>query len=424
MNVLVIGQGGREHALVKSFAQSKVVQTVYALPGNPGMTEATLVLLKPNQTHEIIEFCKNKSVDFVFIGPEGPLCEGLSDHLRQANIPVVGPSQEAAQLEGSKIFAKEFMISAGIPTARSFVVTSTTEAINAAASFQPPFVLKADGLASGKGVFICDDLDSLKQAAQEIFEKGSLGQAGKKALLEEFTDGYEISYLILTNGSDYVSLPLAQDHKRLKENQTGPNTGGMGTVAPFPIGPSLKKQIEDEIIQKSLAEIQKRKMLFRGVLFIGLMVKENKASVLEFNVRFGDPETQVILPLIENDFLLFCKNLAQGKLEPLKFSQNKSAVCVVLAAESYPDQPVLGAKITGDLLFADEHSYFIHAGTQRENQQWMVGGGRVLGAVGIGQTVQQAQQKAYELVEKVSWKGLQYRKDIGDQVQVMATSSS
>lgn len=421
MNVLVIGQGGREHALVKSFAQSKSVGSIYALPGNSGMTEATLVPLQPNQTPEIIEFCKNKNIDFVFIGPEGPLCDGLADLLRAAKINVVGPSREAARLEGSKIFAKDFMQSAGIPTARSFHVRSTKETLTAAQSFFPPYVLKADGLASGKGVFICQTTQELENACQDLFEKKILGTSGTEALLEEFTPGYEISFLVMTNGDKFVSLPLAQDHKRLKDGQVGPNTGGMGTIAPFPIPHELQMQIESEIVEKTLKEIKKRNLLFRGVLFIGLMIQDNKASVLEFNVRFGDPETQVILPLIKSDFLLFCSDLSRGKLNTLELNQSKTAVCVVLAAENYPNQPVLGAEIQGDLHSNQTESYFIHSGTQQKNGRWYVHGGRVLGAVGIADEPKKAQVKAYELVKQVHFQGMQYRKDIGDQLRALVS---
>ncbi|MGE3760094.1 MAG: phosphoribosylamine--glycine ligase, partial [Pseudobdellovibrionaceae bacterium] len=303
MKVLVLGSGGREHALVKALNQSPSVTEVHVIPGNAGMTrEALCHSLDWKNTEEIIKFCNRTEIDYVMVGPEDPLVAGIGDLLRERGILVVGPSREGAQLEGSKIFAKEFMIEAKVPTAPYFIVESVEQTLKAAKDFPAPYVLKADGLAAGKGVFICKTLEDLKAAATDLFEKRILGAAGSRALLEKFMPGWELSFLVLTNGSSYEVLPLAQDHKRLSDGDQGPNTGGMGTVAPLKISAGLREQIENQIIKPSVQLMDQKNLIFSGVLFVGIMVTEQGAQVLYFNTRFGDPETQVILTLLEGDW--------------------------------------------------------------------------------------------------------------------------
>jgi len=413
MKVLVLGSGGREHALVKSLSQSKSVSEIHVAPGNDGMAKEALCHNIDLKNYEaLIQLCLRTEIEFVIIGPEEPLVDGIADRLRERGILVVGPGRDAARLEGSKIFAKEFMNAAGVPTAKHVVVSSVLDIERNISRFQPPYVLKADGLAAGKGVFICKTKEELMAAAQDLFEKKILGGAGENALLEEFKPGWELSYLVLTNGQTHISLPLAQDHKRLSDNDIGPNTGGMGTVAPLKIDSKLQQEIEEKIIQPSIARIREEAFVYRGVLFLGIMVTEEGPTVLEYNVRFGDPEIQVILPLINQDTGLLFKDLALGKLQSISF-KNMYTCCVVMAAEGYPSSPKKNVPIEGPVTKSDVSSYFIHAGTRRENSQWLTNGGRVLGAVGVGSSREEARRNAYGLTEQVRWPGMQYRKDIG-----------
>ncbi len=413
LRVLVIGQGGREHALVKALFTSPSVTSLHALPGSSGMKQlAACHEINWTDFSAVFAVVQKERIDLVVIGPENILDAGLSDYLREREVLVFGPSREAARLESSKVLSKKFMVEAGAPTARYHIVSSVAETLSAAQSFAPPYVLKADGLAAGKGVTISQNLTELKAAAEDLFVKHKLGAAGDQALLEEFSPGYELSYLILTNGEDYESLVLAQDHKRLSDGDRGPNTGGMGTIAPMKISPELDRQIRQTIIQPVVAHLKKQGLLYRGVLFVGLMITPTGPSVIEFNVRFGDPETQVILPLLQGDWGQVFKAVAEGQVPQLKW-QNGAACCVVLAAEGYPESPVQGVKIAGDLLFENSLGYFLHAGSQQTESGWLTNGGRVLNAVGLGKTVAEARRQAYEQAEHVSWPGLQMRSDIG-----------
>lgn len=417
MKVLVIGQGGREHALVHAFHKSPSVSEVHVIPGSDGMRrEALCHDLNWKDTDSIVNFCIRTEISYVFIGPEDPLVQGLSDQLRERGILVVGPSQDAAQLEGSKVFSKEFMKEAKLPTARFEIVQDVAGTLAKAPLFTPPYVLKADGLAAGKGVFICHDLQELETAARDLFEKNILGSAGAKALLEQFQPGWELSFLIVTNGREFQTLPLSQDHKRLLDNDHGPNTGGMGTIAPLAIENSLRIRIEAEIIQPTLDLMTKKNMLYRGVLYFGLMITPEGPSVLEFNCRFGDPETQVILPLIENDLGVFFKEVSLGKLPPLK-CKSLSTACVVLAAPGYPMNPDKGIKILGSFDEVTALHYVLHAGTKKDpDGNWITNGGRVLNAIGVGKTLEEALKNAYEIAGKINWAGIQIRKDIGSKV--------
>lgn len=415
MKVLIIGQGGREHALVYALSQSPSVNEIHAIPGSDGMSREALchtnIDLKNHAA--IIQFCLQMQIDYVFIGPEEPLVQGLSDSLRDRGILVVGPSQEAAQLEGSKIFSKQFMKEANIPTASFEVVDNVEKTLEKSKHFTAPYVLKADGLAAGKGVFICKDLSELQLAAQDIFEKKILGEAGAQALLEQYMPGWEMSFLILTNGIQYQCLPLAQDHKRIYDNDEGPNTGGMGTVAPLHIDSALQARIENEIVGPTVALLNEKHLLYRGVLFLGLMITSDGPKLIEYNCRFGDPETQVILPLIDGDIGQILKDLSVGKLQTIK-QKHMFASCVVMAAPGYPMHPEKNIQIKGDISFSTASSYFLHAGSKKDSHgQWLTNGGRVLNSVGLGSSLQESLNKAYEQSSKVSWMGLQKRSDIG-----------
>ncbi|MFN8847201.1 MAG: phosphoribosylamine--glycine ligase [Bdellovibrionales bacterium] len=414
MKILVIGSGGREHSLVKAFKLSPQVTEIHALPGSDGMAQEALCHPEMDWRNyeSVVNFCISYSIDFVMIGPEEPCVLGLSDFLRERGIFVVAPDRQAAQLEGSKIFSKDFMLRAGVPTARSLVVESVSDCLNQAHQFTPPYVLKADGLCAGKGVFICESKEELLFAATELFEKKVFGQAGERALLEQFTPGYEMSVLLLTNGFDFQLLPIAQDHKRLNDGQKGPNTGGMGTVAPLEVAPELMNQIVERIVRPSVQEIKKSQMLYRGILFIGLMINENGPSVLEYNTRLGDPETQVILPLVDYDLAELFYALSKGNLNNFRFKAG-AAACVVKTASGYPESPEKGDLIHGLPESDGPSSWVIHAGTRRTESGFVTHGGRVLGCVGIGVNIQKAVQNAYELSAQIHWRGCHQRSDIG-----------
>jgi len=414
MRFLVLGQGGREHALVRGLKYSASVTEVHAVPGSDGISqEAICHSVDVTDTKALQAFVKRHQIDCVVVGPENYLVQGVADDLRAMGVDVVGPSRAAAQLEGSKIFSKQFLAQAGVPTANYVIVESVAETLRAAGGFSPPYVLKADGLAAGKGVFLCATMAELQTAAESLFELKSLGAAGQRAVLEQFQAGYELSYLILTDGRAAETLPLTQDHKRLNDGDEGPNTGGMGVVGPVAIDPSLRARIESDIVQPTLRHLQGSGLLYRGVLYIGVMVTEHGPTVLEFNVRFGDPEAQVILPQLNGDWGYVFSRLAKGELVPLSW-KSTSVACVVMASPGYPDSPEKGVPIMGDLGQNSPSSYFLHAGTKRgDHGQWVTYGGRVLNAIGLGGNMQEALTSAYNLARSVSWRGIQMRSDIG-----------
>lgn len=418
MNVLVIGSGGREHAIVKALLYSPDVTQVHVIPGNDGIKlHALCHNLSLNSDDELRNFIKQKQIDLAIIGPEQPLCDGLADRLRNLNISVFGPNKAASQLEGSKVFAKEFMNKYKIPTANSQTVSSVSDVQNCIEQFTAPYVLKADGLAAGKGVVICQTKQELLEKAYEYFNKNIFGNAGQTALLEQHLSGYELSCLVLTNGTSFQILPFIQDHKPLLENDLGPNTGGMGTAGPVDISSELKDEIAQNIVIPTLEGIRNEKDFdFRGVIFIGLMITKNSANVIEYNVRFGDPETQCILPLLNGNWSDVFYSIAQGECPTLKWKPLYSA-CVVKAAEGYPNSPVKGIPIKGDLNYETPSSYFLCAGVKKnENSVFVTNGGRVLNAVGIGDNLEQAIENAYQQNEKAYWENCQYRKDIGQKL--------
>jgi phosphoribosylamine--glycine ligase len=412
MNILILGSGGREHAVAKCFSQSALCKQLYCATENAGLSQiATSLKLDLRNHQHVVDECKKLNISFVFIGPEDPLVDGLADSLRQNQIAVFGPSKEAAQLEGSKIFAKNFMREAKVPTAFAVNVNSVEQTLKEAQNFTSPYVLKADGLAAGKGVFICDTVEELKISAEKIFKHKIFGEAGANALLEQNLKGYELSYLVLTDGHNFQTLPIAQDHKRLLDNNKGPNTGGMGTIAPLKIDDKLNEKILQKIVQPSIQQLEKNNYLFRGVLFIGVMIVDNEPYVLEYNVRFGDPETQVILPLIKNDILELFFNLALGTLNTVNINSLYS-FCIVSAAEGYPESVVKDTPI--ELPTSNNSSYILHAGTKLDqNRNLVVNGGRVLNVVSISNNLDEARKLAYELNDKINMQGRQFRTDLG-----------
>ena len=414
MNVLILGKGGREQALVRALAPSPSVEQIFVLPGRTGFEPQAICLM--NQTLEkktITKLIKTKNIQMVIIGPEKELAEGWSDFFRSLNVPVFGPSKKAARLESSKLFAKHFMSSAGIPTSTFEEIHSVKDALTLGARFDFPVVLKADGLAAGKGVFICHNKQELEQYAQMLFEQKIFGKAGEKALLETFQNGSELSVFVLTNGNEYTLLPFAQDYKKLKENNQGPNTGGMGAYAPYTIASDLQKKIEEKIIQPGINEIKKNNLFYRGILYIGLMIVDENPFVLEYNVRFGDPEAQVLLPLLDGDWAEVFLSVAKGKQPSLKWRKNTFATCVVLAGEGYPSQPVQNVPVQGDIGSHSTQSYFLHAGTKKTDAGWLTNGGRVLNAIGLGTNKMEATKRAYKQASLAHWTGMQVRPDIG-----------
>ncbi len=409
---MILGSGGRENAILNELIQYNDEHRFFCASANAQMAQ-NCESLGPIALENIKNCITENSIDLVIVGPEKPLVDGLADAARKAGALVFGPSREAAQLEGSKVFAKNFMQEFSIPTAFALEVKSVADVETNLDKFTAPYVLKADGLCAGKGVFICKTKDELIDAANKIFEEQIFGK--QTALLEQFKSGHELSFFFLTNGTEGVSLPLFRDHKRLLDFDNGPNTGGMGVVGPVD-APNLLEMLEDKIMAPTLAGFKKRSYDYRGVVFVGIMMTEEGPSVLEYNVRFGDPETQCIFPSLDanagDDWLTALTKISEGKIPNLKWRKEKIA-CVVGAAAGYPDKPEKNIPIEGDPFLNTENSYVLHAGTKEADDKIVTSGGRVLNYIGIGETYKEALDRAYELTKGCHFKGMQYRKDIG-----------
>ncbi len=420
INVLLIGSGGREHALALKISESKNLSHLFCIPGNPGTEKiARNVSFNITDNKSIIDFCKKEQIELVVIGPEQPLVNGLSDNLRKSGIKVFGPSAQAAQIESSKSFAKSIMNEANVATAKykEFNLTEYHQALNYISEIEYPAVIKADGLAAGKGVIICDNQSVVEGALKEIFENRIFGDSGNKIIIEEFLEGEEASVFAITDGENFVCLPAAQDHKRIGHGDTGKNTGGMGAYAPAPIvNSALMKKIENDIIQPTLNRLQERGNKFIGCLYAGLMIANSIPKVIEFNCRFGDPETQVVLPILEGDFLNLLYSAACGKLEKdsVKYSDG-CAVCVVAASKGYPDSYKKDFEITG-LDQNNGNIIIYHAGTKRVGSKIVTNGGRVLGVTSVLRNfdLRTAKRIAYESIKRIDFSGIYYRKDIAD----------
>ena len=419
MNVLVLGSGGREHALAWRISKSKLLKNLFISPGNPGTAGiGKNVELEPGKQN-IAEFCKTNDIDLVVIGPEQPLVEGLADFLRSENIKVFGPDGKAAEIEGSKSFAKELMQKYSVPTAayKEFDNTEYGDASAYLKDYKFPAVIKADGLAAGKGVIICNNFIEAENALKEIFVEKAFGGAGSKIIIEEFLEGEEASILAVTDGDEYVLLPSSQDHKRIGEGDTGKNTGGMGAYSPAPVITSrILNEIESKIIEPVLEGMKKEGRKFSGCLYAGLMITSEGPKVIEFNCRFGDPETQAVLPLVGGDFLKLLYSAASGKLDKKSVNfPGGTAVCVVAVSGGYPGSYKKGLEILG-LEDTDTAELIVfHAGTSRKEDRILTSGGRVLGVTAVlkENDLQKARTLAYGALSRIKFKDMYYRRDIG-----------
>lgn len=412
MNILVIGSGGREHALYWKLSESPQTEQIYAIPGNPGMGASAAIALDDHAA--ILRFAKEHEIGLVVVGPEVPLMNGLVDELEAAGIRAFGPRANAAEIEGSKSFAKDLMKKYGIPTARYEVFTAAEPARAYIRQEGAPIVVKADGLAAGKGVIVAMTEQEALDAVDAIMEDNAFGDAGARVVIEEFMEGEEASLLAFTDGTTIRPMISAQDHKRAYDGDRGPNTGGMGTYAPAPVmTPEMTERAVEEILKPTIAAMAKEGRVYRGCLYLGLMVTADGPKVVEFNARFGDPETQVVLPLLDSDLVAIMCACADGTLAdvPIRWKDG-AAVCVVLASGGYPGHYEKGQEIHG---LADAEAIgalVFYAGTAMKDGKLVTNGGRVLGVVGRGTDISSAVDSAYAAATKISFKDAYYRKDI------------
>jgi phosphoribosylamine--glycine ligase len=420
MNVLLIGSGGREHAIALKISESKTLSILYCTPGNPGTEKiAENIVLDITNHKTVVDFCLGEQIDLVIIGPEQPLVDGLSDSLRQNGIKVFGPSQNAARIESSKAFAKNVMLKANVATAeyQEFNLKDYVSAQEYISKVKYPIVIKADGLAAGKGVIICANKYEANKTLKQIFEEKIFGVSGSKIIIEEFLEGEEASVFAITDGENFICLPAAQDHKRIGDGDTGKNTGGMGAYAPTPIVyASLLKKIENDIIKPVIKQMKDSGNEFTGCLYAGLMINNSIPKVVEFNCRFGDPETQVILPILEGDLLDLLYSAASGNLNKssVKYSGGCS-VCIVASSKGYPGNYKKGFEVSG-LDENDSDVIIYHAGTKKVDDKILSNGGRVLGITSVLKKfdISSAQKKAYTAIRKVNFEGIYFRSDIAE----------
>ena len=426
MNVLLIGGGGREHALAWKLRQSPLLARLYCTPGNAGIEAAAeCVALDVADPAAVIRFCKDSAIGLVVIGPEAPLVAGLADDLEAAGIKVFGPSRETARLEGSKGFTKDLCAAHGIPTAayRRFADAASAKAYVTGQKL--PIVVKADGLAAGKGVVIAATCEEAESAIDACFS-GAFGSAGSEVVIEEFLDGEEASFFALSDGKTALALATAQDHKRAFDGDRGPNTGGMGAYSPAPImTEALSARVMEEIVWPTVRAMSARGTPFKGVLYAGLMIVDGAPKLIEYNVRFGDPEAQVLMLRLKSDLLPALLAVAEGRLADITLDwQDDAALCVVMAARGYPGAYAKGSEIKGlEDAGRDTNVQIFHAGTRREGDRILADGGRVLGVTARGDTIAKAKARAYAAIEQIDWPGGFYRSDIGWRASARALST-
>jgi phosphoribosylamine--glycine ligase len=420
MNILIIGNGGREHAFAWKIRQSKHCSKLYVAPGNAGTSIiAENVPIAVDDFVALGELCKKNQIGLIVVGPEVPLVKGIRDFFEKdpalKKILMVGPGQAGAQLEGSKDFSKQFMLRHGIPTAKAktFQAAELDAALHYIDSCKPPIVLKADGLAAGKGVIITEDLGEAKSAMREMLLDKKFGEASTKVLVEEFLKGIELSVFVLTDGEGYVILPEAKDYKRIGDNDTGPNTGGMGAVSPVSFAnEAFMKKVEDSVIKPTIAGLRKDNIPYKGFIFIGLMNVGGEPFVIEYNARMGDPETQVVLPRIKSDFVELLLSAANSQLKNNALEiATQTAVTISMVSGGYPGDYEKGKEIKG--LQKTAEALFFHAGTKTKGDSVLTDGGRVIAATGMGHDLPSAREKAYAAASLLCWEGLYFRKDIG-----------
>jgi len=420
MNVLILGSGGREHALAWKVSQSSSCNKLFIAPGNSGTSEiGQNVEINVTDFEKIKTLAINEGIEMIIVGPEDPLVNGVYDFFNNEpdlqHISVIGPSKKGAQLEGSKNFAKEFMARNNIPTAKykTFTKKNIEDGFVFLETLEPPFVLKADGLAAGKGVLIIENINEAKEELKSMLLESKFGNASSKVVIEEFLDGIELSVFVLTNGDSYKILPTAKDYKRIGEGDNGLNTGGMGAVSPVPfVDRFLMEKIEQEIIKPSIEGLKKENITYQGFLFIGLIKVGSEPKVIEYNVRMGDPETEVVIPRIKSDFLNLLKGIKDGTFSEKDLEINEDvASTIMLVSKGYPEKYEKGFEITG---FNDcDDSIIFHAGAKNKNGSVITSGGRVMAVTSFGQNMNLALAKSYKNAEKINFKGKTYRKDIG-----------
>ncbi len=414
MKILVIGSGGREHAIIKKIKQNKNVSEIYAIPGNGGIErDAICIDIKATDINAIKDFAKKNNIDYAIVTPDDPLVAGLVDALEEIKIPCFGPNKNAAIIEGSKVFAKNLMKKYKIPTAKYETFESYDKAIEYLKTAPMPTVIKADGLALGKGVIIAETKEKAFDTVKNIMKYKAFGKSGDRIVIEEFLEGVEVSILSFTDGKTIIPMISSMDHKRIGDKDTGLNTGGMGTIAPNPYyTKEIAKECFDKIFIPTISAMNKEGRTFKGCLYFGLMITKDGAKVIEYNCRFGDPETQVILPLLKSDLLDIMIATTNGNLDKVKVEfENKSAACIIMASEGYPLEYKKGfaINIPKDII---ERVYF--AGVKKENEKLLTNGGRVLGITNIADTLDKAIKLSYEDAKQISFEGAYYRKDIGE----------
>ena len=420
MNVLVIGQGGREHALVWKIAQSQLVDQIYCWPGNPGMEEFSINLSIPfvnemDSYRQVVEFVKSEGIDLTIVGPEDPLANGIVDLFELHELNIFGPNQSAAQIEASKDFAKKLMKKYDIPTADYQTFTDAEAAIDYVKKLDKPVFVKADGLAAGKGAIPGPTISDAIQAIRSVLVEQNFGEAGQKVVIEEWMEGEEASFIVLSDGNDVVTLPTSQDHKRAMDNDQGPNTGGMGAYSPAPvITDILHQEVIDTIVLPTIKGMKAEGRIYKGILYVGLMITDQGPKVVEYNCRLGDPEAQVLIPRIESDLVPILQSCLDGTLAQTEVKLRPDpAVCVVMASGGYPKSYEKGKKITGVESFKGiEHTNIFHAGTSNQSGELLTDGGRVLGVTSVGSSIQLAIDRAYQGISKIDFDQAHYRTDI------------
>lgn len=420
MNILVLGSGGREHTFAYKIIQSPVCDTLFVAPGNAGTASiATNVAIEVTDFPAIKDVVLRENIEMVVVGPEDPLVRGISDYFAEdnqlKNVVVIGPSKEGAQLEGSKEYAKEFLIRHNIPTAayQSFTAATVDDGKQFLETLQPPYVLKADGLAAGKGVLILQDIDEAKAELENMLTNKKFGAASEKVVIEEFLDGIELSVFVLTDGKNYLTLPTAKDYKRIGEGDTGLNTGGMGAISPVPfVDDAFMTKIEERIIKPTVQGLEKENIDYKGFIFIGLIKVGDDPKVIEYNVRMGDPETEAVLPRVKTDLVELFQHVGNQSLDKVNLELDKrSAAAVVTVSGGYPEAYEKGKEITGIDTITD--SIVFHAGTSLEGSKIVTSGGRVMAITSLNEDFRKAIKASYQSIEKLNFDKMYYRKDLG-----------